>query len=107
MHSHSVSLLYLPSFLHVLLPITMSLLLIKEWAGRDEPAGRQTDADDGLLKKWSGVGTKNVEEERRDYVIIPGKGKWLHNVLYATSVFREATRRFNLAKFKLNQHSWI
>ena len=71
----------------------MSLLLIKEWAGRDEPAGRQTDADDGLLKKWSGVGTKNVEEERRDYVIIPGKGKKrLHNVLYATSVFRESAR---------------
>ena len=28
-----------------------------------------------LLKKLSGVGTKNVEEERRDYVIIPGKGR--------------------------------
>ena len=27
------------------------------------------------VKKLSGVGTKNVEEERRDYVIIPGKGR--------------------------------
>ena len=75
MHSYSMFLQCLPSFPHVLLPITMSLLLIKEWAGKDPPRVWAVEK-----VEWSG--NKKCRRGKEGLCDHSGKGeKRLHNVL--------------------------